>query len=219
MNSDRIFCCAMALAIAALAEEAQAGPPSSPPQVAAQPVFLLSERELGAGIKVCFLSNGLQMRLPSEKICPYPLKAPPLATGPQPAPASSEVAETGKPVALESTKFIEQPKVPSSTPPKPLAAAPIPVERLPEPIPTKPSAQQQISKPVVLPVAPAQTSNVDSKSQPSAEVNSVDSREVIEDEIADKAIRRCERIGFKVGTEPFKLCAIDQIKILSGYRP
>ncbi len=219
MNSERVFCSIMAIAVAAGAVEAQAGQPSSPIQIAAQPVFLLSERELGAGIKVCFLSNGLQMRLASEKVCPYPLKAPPLATEPKPAPASSEVAETEKPVALESTKLIEQPKAQSSTPPKPLAAAPSPVVKLPEPIPTKPSAQQQISKPEVLPVAPAQTSNVASKSHASAEVDSAEAREVIEDEIADKAIRRCERIGFKVGTEPFKLCAIDQIKILSGYRP
>lgn len=220
MSSDRIFCSIMALAVAMCAGEAEAEQPSSSTPVSAQPVFLLSERELGAGIKICFLSNGLQVRLPSEKVCPYPLKAPPLANEPQPAPASASpsIVETSKPAVSESPKLVEQPKLPSLTSPSPPAASNAVVKR-PEPTQPKPSAQQTISQPVVQPVAVPRTANVPNQIQASVEGTGIEHREAIEDEIADKAIRRCERIGFKLGTEPFKVCALDQIKILSGLKP
>ena len=221
MNYDRIFRSIMALSVATWAGEARAERPSISPGAIAQPVFLLSERELGAGIKVCFLSNGLQVRLPSEKVCPYPLKAPPLATEPQPAPASTSpsILETSKPVAPVSPMLVEQPKPASLTSPSPPAAAASVVVKLPEPPPPKPSSQKTISQPVVQPVAIPRTANVSNRTQANAEANRIEPREVIEDEISDKAIRRCERIGFKLGTEPFKSCALDQINILSGLKP
>lgn len=40
-----------------------------------------------------------------------------------------------------------------------------------------------------------------------------------EDSVADMAIKRCERIGFASGTESFKSCALEQIRLLSGARP
>lgn len=194
MNSDRIFCSIVALVLIIWAGEVQAEQPSSSTQVSAQPVFLISEHDLGTGIKVCFLSNGLQVRLPSEKVCPYPLKAPPFTTEPQPAPASPSpsIVETSKPVTPASSKLIER---------------------------SKPSTQQVISQPVAQPVAAPRAVNVSNGTQLGAGGNDIKHNEVIEDEIADKAIRRCERIGYKLGTEPFKLCALDQIKILSGLKP
>ena len=216
MNSERIFCSILAFAVAMWAGEAQAAQPLSSPQFTAQPVFLLSERELGAGLKVCFLSNGLQMRLPSEKVCPYPLKAPPLVT--EPAPASSALAENNNSVALEPPKRIEQPKLQTSTLPSPPAAAPNAVVKLPEQPKSKPAAQQAILQPTPQTGAAPRAVNVSNKNQASGEGNSIENRDVIEDEIADKAIRRCERIGFKIGTEPFKVCALEQIKILSEYK-
>lgn len=86
-------------------------------------------------------------------------------------------------------------------------------------MPKKPPAQQMISQPLVQPVVAPRTSSASNKTEVTAEEAKVERPEAIQDEIADKAIRRCERIGFKIGTEPFKLCALDQIKILSGFKP
>lgn len=211
----------MALSVAIWAGEASAEQPSGSSQISAQPVFLLSERELGAGIKVCFLSNGLQVRLPSEKVCPYPLKAPPLATEqqPAPAPAAPAIAEANKPAVTDTPKLAEQPKTPSPPPQSLSAASPNAIVKLQEPPQQKLPIQRVISQPIVQPVAPLHATNASSKTQANVEGSGTEHQDIIEDEIADKAIRRCERIGFKVGTEPFKVCALDQIKILSGLRP
>ena len=80
---------------------------------ATQPVFLLSERNLGTGFKICFLSNGLQMRMPSTQLCPYPLQAPPLADEkplsasplPAPAPASFSPNPIKAETVTEPTKL------------------------------------------------------------------------------------------------------------------
>lgn len=196
--------------------------PSNEPQGSVQPVFLLSERELGSGIKVCFLSNGLQIRQPSDKVCPYPLKARPFALEPKSdlpmaAPTNASFsADGGKTTLPNASTLVEKPKTQRSTTPAATANAAV---KLPEP--TKPSLsnQQLVSQPVVQPITSTQSSTPSNSRQANAETNGSEHRQVIEDEIADKAISRCERIGYKLGTEQFKVCALDQIKILSGIRP
>ena len=196
--------------------------PSGEPQSSVQPVFLLSEQELGSGVKVCFLSNGLQIRQPSDKVCPYPLKARPFALEPQsnlpmttPTKASA-AADGGKTTFPDASTLVEKPITQRSTTPAATANAAV---KIPEPIkPSRPN-QQLVSQPVVQPVISTQPSTASNNRQASAESNGNEHRRVIEDEIADKAISRCERIGYKMGTEQFKVCALDQIKILSGLRP
>lgn len=196
--------------------------PSSEPQGSAQPVFLLSERELGSGVKVCFLSNGLQIRQPSDKVCPYPLKARPFALEPQsdlpmttPTKASPS-ADGGKTTFRDASTLVEKPITQRSTTQAATANAAV---KLPETTKPSPSNQQLMSQPVVQPITSTQPNTASSNRQASVESNGNEHRRVIEDEIADKAISRCERIGYKLGTEQFKVCALDQIKILSGLRP
>lgn len=223
MNLRKLACTAIVFTAAAFGDGARAEQPASAPQASAQPVFLLSERELGSGIKVCFLSNGLQMRLPSEKVCPYPLKAPPLALEQQAsasmvASASTPASNTeiAKPAVPETPKLTGRAEAQAQRPPADAVSS---VVKLAEPTPKKAPVQQMISQPMVQTVAPIRTASASNKTEASAEGVNIERPEPIQDEIADKAIRRCERIGFKLGTEPFKVCALDQIKILSGLKP
>lgn len=222
MNLTKLVCITLAFT-AATVVGAKAEPPSNASQASTQPVFLLSERELGSGVKVCFLSNGLQMRLPSEKVCPYPLKAPPLAFEQQ-AGASTVTSASTPASNLEMAKpaLPEAPKAAGRAEPqaqRSTAYAPSSAVKLAEPMPKKAPAQQIISQPLVQPVVTPNTSSASNKTEVIPEGAKIERPEAIQDEIADKAIRRCERIGFKMGTEPFKLCALDQIKILSGLKP
>ena len=223
MNLTKLTCITLAFTAATFGGGAKAEPPSSAPQASAQPVFLLSERELGSGIKVCFLSNGLQMRLPSEKVCPYPLKAPPLTLEQQAAastvtsantPASN--AEIAQPTLPEAPKVAGRAEAQAKRTPADAASSAV---KLAEPMPKKAPAQPMVSQPLAQPVVTPHDSSASNKTEVIAEGAKIERPEAIQDEIADKAIRRCERIGFKPGTEPFKLCALDQIKILSGFKP
>jgi hypothetical protein len=142
--------------------------------------FLLSERDLGNGFKVCFLSNGLQMRRPSGEACPASL---PASSPPQPA---SLITSQLKPPQSEGS----QPGTPTSKTVNALDPAR--------------GAESRVEREVI-------------KSATSATPNVT--KITIEDSVADMALKRCERIGFAPGTETFKSCALEQIRILSGIRP
>ncbi len=226
----RAMLAVVALSSAATASAVAANEPNRTATSPVQPVFLLSERDLGTGFKVCFLSSGLQMRLPVSQICPYPLKAPPLAPeqpqlAAQPASAvakeSAVLAEISKevnlvePAPMQPQSLQPLPSRPSATP---AAAAKSPQARKPLEAPKPPTPQTSVSQPDVQPVL-ARAVAAESKSQATSITPSPVTSADTDDLIADKAIRRCERIGFKAGTEPFKSCALEQIRILSGVKP
>lgn len=225
----RTLVVAVMLASAAIAPAITANEPNRSAASPAQPVFLLSERDLGTGFKVCFLSNGLQMRLPVSQVCPYPLKAPPLAPeqpllAAQPTSAATKESAVTAEISKEAQLVEPAPMQPQNLQPLPSRPAVAPAAAKPTqtqkpvaaPKPASPPAM--FSQPIVQPVAVREVAP-ESKSQAAtttpAPVTPADS----DDLIADKAIRRCERIGFKVGTEPFKSCALEQIRILSGVKP
>lgn len=226
----RAMLAVVALSSAATASAVAANEPNRTATSPMQPVFLLSERDLGTGFKVCFLSSGLQMRLPVSQICPYPLKAPPLAPeqpqlAAQPASAvakeSAVLAEISKevnlvePAPMQPQSLQPLPSRPSATP---AGAAKSPQARKPVEAPKPPPPPASISQPNVQPVL-ARAGAPESKSQAVSTTPSPVTPAESDDLIADKAIRRCERIGFKAGTEPFKSCALEQIRILSGVKP
>lgn len=191
---------------------------------ATQPVFLLSERNLGTGFKICFLSNGLQMRMPATQVCPYPLKAPPLAdekptpvTAPQ-APAPAQAGFSSNPIKAETvTEPTKLPQQSAQQQPQRQTAPPVSVaQKLPEP--PKPAVQPTPPATTPQPIA-ARSTPIESKPQNTAAAPVSTQVSDDDDLIADKAIRRCERIGFKAGTELFKSCALEQIRILSGVKP
>jgi hypothetical protein len=226
----RAILAAIALSSAGIASGIAANEPNRTATSPTQPVFLLSERDLGTGFKVCFLSNGLQMRLPVSQICPYPLKAPPLAPeqlqlAAQPASAiakesavlteMSKEANLVEPAPMQPQSLQPLPSRPSATP---AAAAKSPQTRKPVEVPKPPPPSTSISQPKVQPVL-ARAGAPESRSQTVSVTPSPVTPAESDDLIADKAIRRCERIGFKAGTEPFKSCALEQIRILSGVKP
>jgi len=226
----RAIFAAVALSIVATASASAANEPNRTATSSKQPVFLLSERDLGTGFKVCFLSSGLQMRLPVNQICPYPLKAPPLAPE-QPQLASQPASAVAKesPVLAEISKEVNlvepaplQPKglqplpsKPSATPPatakSPQTRKPVEAQKPPPPLTSisQTNAQPDLGRAGAT-ESKSQAISITPSPVPSAETD---------DLIADRAIRRCERIGFKAGTEPFKSCALEQIRILSGVKP
>lgn len=191
-----------------------------------QPVFLLSERDLGTGFKVCFLSNGLQMRLPVSQVCPYPLRAPPLAPEqPQLAaqPTSAVAKESAVPAEIsKQVKLVESASMQTQSlqpsPSRPAVAAKPSQTQKPVEAPKPASPPVAFSQPIVQPVSVSAVAP-ENKSQSASTAPSPVTPTDTNDLIADKAIRRCERIGFKVGTEPFKSCALEQIRILSGVEP
>jgi hypothetical protein len=226
----RAMLAVVALSSAATASAVAANEPNRTTTSPMQPVFLLSERDLGTGFKVCFLSSGLQMRLPVSQICPYPLKAPPLApekpqSAAQPASAvakeSAVLVEISKeinlvePAPMRPQSLQPLPSRPSATP---AGAAKSPQAREPVEAPKPPPPPTSISQPNVQPVL-ARAGAPESKPQAVSTTPSPVTSAETDDLIADKAIRRCERIGFKAGTEPFKSCALEQIRILSGVKP
>jgi hypothetical protein len=226
----RAMLTAVALSSAATASAVAANEPNRTTTSPTQPVFLLSERDLGTGFKVCFLSSGLQMRLPVNQICPYPLKAPPLAPE-QPQLAAQQASAVAKdsPVLAEISKEANlvgpapmQPQslqpLPSRPSATPAAAAKSPQKRKPVEAPKPAPPPTSISQPIVQPVL-ARAGIPEIKSQAASITPPPVTSAEPDDIIADKAIRRCERIGFKAGTEPFKSCALEQIRILSGLEP
>lgn len=142
--------------------------------------YLLSERDLGNGFKICFLFSGLQMRLPSGQACP---ESQPPSRLPQPA---SFAASQPRPTQSENTQV--------------LIAAPQAVKQ-PE---LTQNGATKVDKNVGS-TAVVATPNATSAAK--------------KDSVADMAIKRCERIGFAPGTESFKSCALEQIRLLSGARP
>ncbi|CAN1484463.1 hypothetical protein MCEREM21A_00002 [Sphingomonadaceae bacterium] len=217
---------AMALAAGASPNNSHASEPNAGVPDKSQPVFLLSERDLGSGFKVCFLSNGLQMRIASSQPCPYPLKAPPfIETKREPEAAASIAANTQRVKEPKSTA--ENTTVsPSTTQAKPLQSS---QQRQVEPSTTASlvSSNPQTADPIQKPKAEtaiAKQIDTQSSSEKAASPVLMQSKESAEtqddnDEIATKAIRRCERIGFKLGTEPFKACALEQIRLITIGKP
>jgi hypothetical protein len=166
----------------------------------------------------------LQMRMPATQVCPYPLKAPPLAdekpmpvTVPQ-APAPAQAGFSSNPIkAVEVAEPAKPPQQSAQPLPQRQSAPPASVaQKLPEP--PKPAVQSSPPATIPQPIA-ARSTPIENKPQNTS--TAPVSTQVSDDDdlIADKAIRRCERIGFKAGTELFKSCALEQIRILSGVKP
>ena len=155
-----------------------------------EPTFLLSERNLGSEGKICALSNGLQIRITAAQVCPYALKAPP---------------------------FVEQSQ-------KPVPGTQSKVSR---PTPTQPALMNLPSTGQGQRLNPETAASPKNELKSGLQTNSIEASqgrenqapESEDDEIAAKAIRRCERIGFAKGSEPFKSCALEQIRLITVAKP
>ena len=190
-----------------------------------EPTFLLSERNLGSEGKICFLSNGLQIRITAAQVCPYALKAPPF------------VEQSQKPVPSTQPSIIQNPSID----PKPTLEANSAKQSALRSPPSQPAAQSKVSRPTPTQPAlqnlpstgqgqrlkPETAASPKNDTKSGLQTNSIEtsqgreslSPESEDDEIAAKAIRRCERIGFAQGSEPFKSCALEQIRLITVAKP
>jgi hypothetical protein len=191
-----------------------------------EPTFLISERDLGNGLKVCFLSNGLQMRLNASQVCPYPLRAAALAVEQSAAASKPNLPGVGGSAdRVEASNAVpandapqQQPQNQQSFPTSEVAKSANFTQQIQRgniDQSSKSTTIATISNPVVQPSTPPVTATGVTSQVVANAVSSTQDSEP-EDLIADRAIRRCERIGFKSGTDQFKACALEQIRILSG---
>jgi hypothetical protein len=177
--------------------------------------FLLSERSLGLDGKVCFLSNGLQIRVSAAEVCPYAVKAPPFVEqSQQPVPST-------QPSIIQTPSMEREPKLVTSSvqksAPQPSPILPTPQRKEAAPVPTQPALQNsQITGQVPRLQADVPASQKP-ETKPDVQINRTTESE--DDEIAAKAIRRCERIGFAKGSAPFKACALEQIRLITVGKP
>jgi hypothetical protein len=217
---------AMTLVTGALATNSPARESVTEASNKSPPVFLLSERDLGSGFKVCFLSNGLQMRIATSQPCPYPLKAPPFIEPKREPKDDAGIAANSQPVIEPKSKAENSAVAPSVVQAKPLQpsqqtqlGSSIPANLVPSN--PQPSDQVQASK---VEVAIAKQNDIQpliakQPSHPIVQPSEDQIAQADDDEIATKAIRRCERIGFVKGSEPFKSCALEQIRLLTVVKP
>ncbi len=180
-----------------------------------QPIFLLSERTLGSDGKVCFLSNGLQIRISAAEVCPYALKAPPFVEQSQQPVSSAQPSIIQKPVIEPEPKLVTSSV--QKTAPQPSPILPAPQRKETASVPSQPALQNpQITGQVQRLQAEVPASQK-LEAKPDVQINRTTESE--DDEIAAKAIRRCERIGFAKGSAPFKACALEQIRLLTVGKP
>ena len=156
-------------------------------------IFLISESDLGDGFKVCHLSDGTQQRIEANKACPYPLRGKPFV---QQAPSNDGERELPVKASTETAKLSVGPAVSRPTAQQPDSAAP--------------EEQSNIAANVA-----DQTKTV---GKPLSSPKALSLGEPAEDTVAIKAMRRCEMIGFQKGTDQFRSCALEQIRIISNYK-
>ena len=207
---------AMMAIVSGAAAYASDGKQSSREQGAqSQPVFLLSERTLGSDGKVCFLSNGLQIRISAADVCPYAVKAPPFVE------QSQQPVPSAQPSIIQKPSVEPEPKLVTSsvqkTAPQPSPILPAPQRKETALVRSQPALQNpQITGQVQRLQAEVPASQK-TETKPDLQINRTNESE--DDEIAAKAIRRCERIGFAKGSAPFKACALEQIRLLTVGKP
>jgi hypothetical protein len=165
--------------------------------------------------KVCFLSNGLQIRISAADVCPYALKAPPFVEQSQkPVPST-------QPSIIQKPSMELEPKLLTSsvkkTAPQPSSIPPASERKETASVPSQPALQNpQITGQVQRLQAEVPASQK-LEAKPDVQINRTTESE--DDEIAAKAIRRCERIGFAKGSAPFKACALEQIRLITIGKP
>jgi hypothetical protein len=180
-----------------------------------QPIFLLSERTLGSDGKVCFLSNGLQIRISAAEVCPYALKAPPFVEqSQQPAPIA-QPSIIQKPSIEPGSKLITGSA--QKTAPQPSPILPTPQRKEAAPAPTQSVLQNSQTTGQAHRLQAEAPASQKPETKPDVQINRTTESE--DDEIAAKAIRRCERIGFAKGSAPFKACALEQIRLITVGKP
>lgn len=189
--------------------------PSHEQGAQSQPIFLLSERTLGSDGKVCFLSNGLQMRISAAEVCPYAVKAPPFVEQSQlPVPSA-------QPYIIQKPAIEREPKLVTSsvqkTAPQPSPILPAPQRKEAAPVPSQPALQNPQITSQVQSLQAEVPGSQKLVAKPDVQINRTTESE--DDEIAAKAIRRCERIGFAKGSAPFKACALEQIRLITVGKP
>ncbi len=180
-----------------------------------QPIFLLSERTLGSDGKVCFLSNGLQIRISAAEVCPYALKAPPFVEQPQQPVPSAQPSIIQKPSNEPEPKLITGSV--QKTAPQPSPILPTPQRKEAAPAPTQPVLQNSQTTGQAHRLQAEVPASQKPATKPDVQINRTTESE--DDEIAAKAIRRCERIGFAKGSAPFKACALEQIRLITVGKP
>lgn len=215
----RVTKIAMTLGVLLVAPALAADEASNSSPKAAELVFLLSERDLGTGFKVCFLSNGMQLRRPVSQSCPSPTPVP------SPAPEQPEKMTQGPSTANSMVSVPLQNS--GSVKARSANLLPLPATQEPALVTTgaemslpaaepaeqpKPTPKLKVANPAV---SPASKEN---KLRAEPPVPLLTSAGELDDPIADKALKRCIMIGFERGTDQFRTCSLEQIRILSNYR-
>ena len=182
--------------IIAYPEPASAQKRQSPSDKAWEQKFLLSETDDGNGQKNCFLSDGTVVKTEASKPCPFPKRAPDFVRTQRNEPLAI------RPGNQEVTKPQQNQGVPEQD--NQLRAENPPKEGGKQSSDLNSSSRQQGGQPSL-------KRDVQQEKEPTP----LDG-DAGDDLVLDRAMKRCSALGFTKGTQAYKSCALEQIRILSA---